>query len=113
MTQATSKKSASKYSAAQEQAIRAAAATGPLNQDVANRLAAEFGEGFTGKSVIAKITRMGLPYARKVAVTKTGGKVESKQDIVAEIAAVVAGNLDGLDKAPKAALQALRDVLAG
>ena len=110
---AQAKKSASKYSPAQEQRIRDAAAAGPLNQAVAETLAAEFGEGFTGKSVIAKINRMSLPYARKVAVTKTGGKVESKSDIVAEIATFVEGNLDGLDKAPKPALQALRDVLAG
>jgi hypothetical protein len=106
-------KSASKYSAAQEATIRAAAAAGPLNQDVANRLAAEFGEGFSGKSVIAKINRMGLPYVRKVAVTKTGDKVESKATICAEIAELVSGNLDGLDKAPKPALQALRNALAG
>jgi hypothetical protein len=113
MTTATVKKSASKYSPAQEQRIRDAAAAGPLNQAAAAALAAEFGEGFTTKSVVAKITRMALPYQRKVAVTKAGGKIESKLDIVAEIATFVEGNLDGLDKAPKPALQALRDVLAG
>ena len=105
----TTKKTASKYSLAQEAAIRAEPV---LNQAVADRLAAEFGPSFTGKSVIAKINRMGLPYQRKVAVTKAGGKVESKAEIVAEIATMVSGNLDGLDKAPKPALQALRDVLA-
>jgi hypothetical protein len=113
MTTATDKKSASKYSAAQEQRIRDAAAAGPLNQAVAATLAAEFGEGFSTKSVVAKITRMSLPYQRKVAVTKTGAKVESKEAICKEIAEFVQGNLDGLDKAPKPALQALRDALAG
>lgn len=107
---AQAKKNASKYTPAMEAAIRAEPV---LNQSVANRLAETFGPDFTGKSVIAKINRMGLPYERKVAVTKTGGKVESKTDIVAEIATFVSGNLDGLDKAPKPALQALRDVLAG
>ena len=103
----------SKYSAAQEQRIRDAAAAGPLNAAVAETLAAEFGEKFTARSVIAKITRMNLPYQRKVAVTKTGAPVESKEKIVAQIAELVSGNLDGLDKAPKPALQALRDYLAG
>lgn len=104
------KKSASKYSAAQEQAIRDAAKAGPLNQAVAETLAASF--GFTSRSVIAKITRMGLPYVRKVAVTKTGAAVESKEKIVAEISKLVGETLDGLDKAPKPVLQTLRDHLA-
>lgn len=106
----TTKKPTSKYSAAQEAAIRAEPV---LNQAVADRLAAEFGPSFTGKSVIAKINRMGLPYQRKVAVTKTGAPVESKATICAQISELVSGNLDGLDKAPKPALQALRDALAG
>lgn len=109
---AQAKKTASKYTPAMEAAIRAAASEGPLNQDVANRLAAEFGPDFSGRSVIAKINRMQLPYARKVAVTKTGAKVESKETICKEIGSLVSGNLDGLDKAPKPALQALRDALA-
>jgi len=103
-------KSASKYSAAQEAAIRAEPV---LNQEVANRLAAEFGPSFTGRSVIAKINRMGLTYQRKVATTKSGDPVENKAALVKEIAGFVTGNLDGLDKAPKPALQALRNALAG
>lgn len=105
----TAKKTASKYTPAMEARIRE---TSPLNQAAAEALAAEFGNGFTARSVIAKITRMGLAYERKVATTKSGGKIESKEKIVAEIAEHVSGNLDGLDKAPKPVLQLLRDYLA-
>lgn len=102
------KQTASKYSAAQEARIRAEA---PLNQAKAEALATEFGSKFTARSVIAKAVRMEVPYDRKVAVTKTGAPVERKEAIVAEIASLVGANLDGLDKAPKPALQALRDHL--
>lgn len=107
MTQAA-KKSASKYTVAMEQAIRDAA---PLNQAKAAELAASFGPSFTGRSVTAKAVRMGVAYERKQPTTKTGGKIEHKADLVAEIGALVVGNLDGLDKAPKPALQAIRDFL--
>ncbi len=103
------KKTASKYTPAMEAAIRAEPV---LNQEVAARLAAEFGKDFSTRSVIAKITRMQLPYQRKVAVTKTGAPVESKEKIVSEIADLVGATLDGLDKAPKPVLQTLRDFLA-
>ena len=107
---ATSKKVASKYSPAMEQAIRDEPV---LNQAVAERLAASFGPDFTGRMVIAKISNMKLPYQRKAAVTKTGEPVEQKAALVAEISGIVSANLDGLEKAPKPALQALRDYLAG
>lgn len=103
------KKSASKYTAAMEAAIRDAA---PLNQAKAAELAAKFGSGFTARSVTAKAVRMCVAYERKVAVTKTGAKVESKEKIVAEIAELIGASLDGLEKAPKPALQAVRDYLA-
>lgn len=103
-------KSTSKYTVAQEQRIRDEA---PLNQAKATALATEFGEKFSARSVTAKAIRMGVAYERKVAVTKTGAPVEQKEAIVAEIAKVVGANLDGLDKAPKPALQALRNFLAG
>lgn len=108
MTTATAKKSASKYTAAQEQRI---ASFGPLNQAAAETLAAEFGADFTARGVIAKISRMGLPYARKVAVSKTGAPIENKDKLVAEITTIVGGTLEGLDKAPKPTLQKLRDFL--
>ena len=104
------KQAASKYTAAMEKAIRDEPV---LNQAVANRLAESFGPGFTGRMVIAKINSMQLPYQKKAAVTKTGEPVERKELLVAEIAKFVQGNLEGLDKAPKPALQAIRDALAG
>jgi hypothetical protein len=106
MTTASKAAKAPNYTPAQEQAIRDAA---PLNNDKAIALAAQMGK--TAASVRAKAVRMGVAYDRKVAVTKSGGKVEKKETLVAEIAALVSGNLDGLDKAPKLALQALRDHL--
>lgn len=111
MTNIAPKKSASasKYTPEMEAKMKAAA---PLNAAKADALAAEFGNGITGKSVIAKATRMGLPYEKKVATTKTGGKVESKEKIVAELAALIGENLDGLEKAPKPVLQNIRDYVA-
>lgn len=99
------------YTEAQESAIRAAAAEAPLNAERCAALATEFGK--TARSVIAKAIRMNVPYARKEPTTKDGQPIEKKGDLVAEIAAVVGGNLDGLEKAPKPALVALRDHLAG
>jgi hypothetical protein len=55
---------------------------------------------------------MGLPYAKKVAVSKTGEPVERKENIVAEIARYVPGSLDGLEKASKPALANIRDAFA-
>lgn len=89
----------------EQEAMIAAAA--PLNQEKARALAAKMNK--TERSITAKAVRMGVAYIRKQPVTKAGGKVEKKETIVAEIANIVSGNLDGLDKAPKAALQALRD----
>lgn len=102
------KKPTSKYTAAMEQAIRDAA---PLDQAKATALAEQFGEGFSARSVTAKAVRMNVPYNRKQPTTKTGGKIENKAGLVAEIGEIVSGNLDGLDKAPKPALQAIRDFL--
>lgn len=101
-------KATSKYTTAMEARIRAEA---PLNQAKADALAVEFGSGFSGRSVTAKAVRMNVAYERKVATTKTGGKIENKADLVAEIGKLVEGNLEGLDKAPKPALQAIRNYL--
>lgn len=107
------------YSAAQEALIAAKAeAVGTLNYEHATELAADArmndADGVPRKprSIVAKINRMGLPYARKVAVRKDGSPVASKADIVAEIAKVVTGNLEGLDKAPREALVAIRKAVA-
>lgn len=104
----TVEKTVSKYSTAQVERMRELA---PLNQAKAEALATEFGEKFTARSVTAKAVREGIAYQRKVAVTKTGAPVEDKATIVAQCAELVGANLDGLEKAPKPALQALRDFL--
>ena len=101
-------KQTSKYTADMEARIVAEA---PLNQAKAEALATEFGSKFSARSVIAKATRMGVTYERKQPTTKSGLPVEHKADLVTEISKIVEGNLDGLDKAPKAALQALRNYL--
>lgn len=106
-TAATSAKaSASKYTPAMEAELTALSVTG-LNAEVAATFAEK--HGLAPRSVIAKINRMGLPYAKKVRVTKSGGKIESKETITAQIAEVIGANLEGLEKAPKPVLQAVRD----
>lgn len=99
------------YTEAQEAFIRAESLKGPLNADAAARIGEALGK--SSRSVIAKVIRMQLPYERKVAVSKTGEPVTKKETLVAEIGAVVSGNLDGLEKAPKAALIALRNFVKG
>ena len=99
-------KKAPNFTLEQETMISAAA---PLNQAKARALAEAMGK--TERSITAKAVRMGVAYERKQPTTKAGGKVEKKETIVSEISALVSGNLDGLDKAPKVALQALRNHL--
>lgn len=99
-----------KYSADQEARI---AAQPVLNAEVAAQLATEF--GFTARSVIAKINRMPehkARYVNKAKVTKTGAPIEQKETVVAEIAELTGLTLEGLEKAPKPVLQALRTFLA-
>ena len=93
------------FTADQEAQIRAAAENGPLNLASATALADAMGK--SARSLVAKIIRMGVPYERKQPTTKTGEPVISKTKLVEQISAVVEGNLDGLEKAPKPALQAL------
>lgn len=100
------------YTAAQEARILEAAKAGPLNLESAKALAAEFGGGKTYRSVVAKIGRMGVPYAKKVPVSKTGEPVIRKENLVAEISRFVPGSLDGLEKASKGALVNIRDAFA-
>ncbi len=96
------------FSEAQEQRIRD---TQPHNAESAALLAREFDK--SNRSVIAKMTRMeDVVYNRKLPTTKSGDPVTSKADLVAAIGEIVSGNLDGLEKAPKPALFALRDHLA-
>jgi hypothetical protein len=90
------------YSEAQEAEMLAA---GIIDNDAAIEFAAKFGKDV--RSIRAKAVRMGI-YKAKEKVSKTGGKIESKEAIVADIAAIVGKNLDGLEKAPKQALVTLR-----
>ena len=94
------------FTADQEAAIVAAS---PLNYESATALAATMGK--SAKSVVAKAIRMGVDYQKKTPTTKTGAKIESKRDIVAEIETFVEQTLSGLEESPKAPLVALRDFL--
>lgn len=104
------------YSAVQEALITAAAATATLDLAAAHVLAANpamntaDGQPRNYKSIIAKISRMGLPYARKQPTTKDGRAVVKKSDLVSQIASlagVTASKLEGMDASPKAALEAI------
>jgi hypothetical protein len=99
------------YTEAQEARIQELADElgGMIGNDEAMELADEFGKDV--RSVRAKAVRMGV-YKAKARVSKTGGKIESKEEIVAEIAELVGANLDGLEKASKQALIAIRAKLA-
>jgi hypothetical protein len=105
-------KSASPYTAAMVTIMRERA---PLNQAICQELAGQFTamtggkHTFSSKSLSAKATRENIPYVRKVPVSKTGAPIEKKETIVAQIEQMVSRNLDGLDKAPKPALQSVRD----
>ena len=68
-------------------------------------LATELGKSV--KSVVAKLSREGV-YVKAVRVTKAGGPVVKKDELVAEIAKAVGVNeekMDGLEKAPKGVLK--------
>ena len=94
------------YSEAQEAEMLAA---GTIDNAKALEFAAKFGKDV--RSVRAKAVRMGI-YKAAEKKSKSGGKVESKEDIVLEIQALVGRNMEGLEKAPKLVLQTLRSKLA-
>lgn len=94
------------YTESQEAELLAA---GVIDNAKALEFAAKFGKDV--RSIRAKAVRMGI-YKAAEKVSKTGGKIESKEEIVADIAAIVGKNLDGLEKAPKLVLQILRSKLA-
>jgi hypothetical protein len=54
---------------------------------------------------------MGI-YKAAEKVSKTGGKIESKEAIAADISSLVGKSLEGLEKAPKLVLQILREKLS-
>ena len=100
------KEAVKNYTEAQEAEL---AAAGLIDNDLALEFAAKFGKDV--RSIRAKAVRMGI-YKSKERVSKTGGKIESKEAIVADIAAIVGKNLDGLEKASKQSLIAIRAKLA-
>lgn len=116
------------YSATQESIILAAiAANGNVaNIAVATTLAADprmndnDGNERKPRAIVAKMSRMadahGFKYERKQPTTKDGKPVQKKLDLVALIASragVTADKLDGLEKAPKLALDTLAAAFTG
>jgi hypothetical protein len=118
------KAAATNYTAAQEAIIREEMAKGPGGKgtlEIAKALGGDPDKGLSGdprmvnsdgqdrgyRSIVAKVNRMALPYARKEPTAKDGSPVTKKTDLVERIAAIVTGNLDGLEKAPKPALVAI------
>lgn len=98
------------YTEAQEARIQAVAdENGFVDNALAEMLAIEFGKDV--RSVRAKAVRMNV-YKAKPKVSKSGGKVESKADIVNEISKLIGANMEGLESAPKLALQRIRDRLS-
>jgi hypothetical protein len=94
------------YTEAQEAELLAAA---PIDNEKATAFAAKFGKNVA--SVRAKAVRLGV-YQAKERTSKSGGPIESKEAIVADIARLVGRNLEGLEKGPKQALIAIREALS-
>lgn len=96
------KEVAKNYTEAQEAELMAA---GVIDNAKALEFAAKFGKDV--RSIRAKAVRMGI-YKAAEKVSKSGAPIERKEAIVADIAAIVGKNLDGLEKAPKQVLVLLR-----
>lgn len=98
------------YTESQESRIAdvAEANGGKIDGALAESLAEEFGK--TPASVRAKASRMGV-YQAKARTSKTGGKPETKEEIAAEIGKLLNANMEGLEAAPKLAIQRIRDFI--
>jgi len=105
-TTTTAAKTEKNYSEAQEAEMLAA---GIIDNAKALDFAAKYGKDV--RSIRAKAVRMGI-YKAAEKVSKTGGKIESKEEIALDIAKLVDKNMDGLEKAPKLVLQILRTKLS-
>lgn len=100
------------YTAEQEATISALAGAGKLTSADAEKLATQFGK--TVKSVVAKLSRMGV-YQKKEHLTKTGEKVVKKDehaDAIGAILRLTEAETDSLTKANKTALQKIFEALA-
>lgn len=104
------KEATKNYTEAQELALQEAAdkAGGQIDNALAEVLAAELDKDV--RSIRAKAVRMGL-YKAKAKVSKTGDKVETKDEIAADIGQLVGRNMESLAKASKEDLKALRQAL--
>jgi response regulator RpfG family c-di-GMP phosphodiesterase len=113
----TEKTKSTNYTDEQELAIREGYENGLLADNctdeslakIVDNLAAEFGK--KPASVRQKLVRMGI-YKAKTYKAKTGGKVERKADIVADIASALCVSdekIESLENATVAALKAVRD----
>lgn len=107
-------KSVSKYTEAMVAVILAKAdEVGVLDANACAEIAArkEFvAAGVTARGVIAKVRSLGLDYAKKEKVSKTGDRVATKETLASEIeAALGLTGLASLAKAEKGALRILRD----
>lgn len=102
----TAKTTEKNYTEAQEAILLAA---GIIDNAKALELAAKFGKDV--KSVRAKAVRMGI-YKAAEKKSKSGGAIESKEKIAADIAAIIGKSMEGLEKAPKLALQQIRAKLS-
>lgn len=92
--------------------LAAMTALAPLDFDKATAFAEA--HGLKPKSVVAAAVRAGIPYKRKERVSKTGGPVVTKEDLVeavAEATGLTVEELAGLDKAPKLVLTKLVEAL--
>jgi hypothetical protein len=106
MTKVSAKAVEKNYSDAQEAELMAA---GIIDNAKALEFADKFGKDV--RSIRAKAVRMGI-YKAAEKVSKTGGKIESKEQIAADISSLVGKSLEGLEKAPKLVLQILREKLS-
>ena len=98
---------ASKFEGEVLEAMHAAA---PLDMAKATAIAEQYGE--KPRAIIAAAVRAGIEYQKAAKRSKSGGIVQSKEDIVAAISAKVGVSLPGLEKATKSSLEALADALA-
>jgi hypothetical protein len=102
------------YTPAQEAQLKAEFAN-YKDADTQKAKVEEFAKSFgkNARSIVAKLSNMQL-YVKATPVTKTGAKIESKADIVDDIALLCgdgAGDLSSLEGATKNALFAIRRAL--
>ena len=93
-----------KYTVAQETELRELAAAGPITPEAAAQVAERWGKA--PRAVVAKISSMKLPYAKKQRAKKSEAGA-TKADLVAAIGGYIPGNLAGLENAPRGPLELL------